>query len=126
MHTSTVTVTSNTLSVSLPALSTTAIIFKGTANTTNISEYTESNMNALIYPNPIADQNLFINLAAENISDVKVEMVNMLGEVIYTKTYSGKSEAIIEVPGGEIAKGVYIIRLSSAEGKKWSSKIVKL
>ena len=126
LHTSTVTVTSNTLSVSLPALSTTAIIFKGTANTTNISEYTESNMNALIYPNPIADQNLFINLAAENISDVKVEMVNMLGEVIYTKTYSGKSEAIIEVPGGEIAKGVYIIRLSSAEGKKWSSKIVKL
>jgi hypothetical protein len=126
LHTSTVTVTSNSLSISLPALSTTAIILKGTANTTGINESQATQMNAVVYPNPLADQNLFINLSAENISDVKVELFNMLGEVVYTKTYIGKAEPIIEIPGGEIAKGVYMIRLSSAEGKKWSSKVVKM
>ena len=126
LHTSTVTVNSNSLSISLPALSTTAIILKGTANTTGIEETSASKLNAVVYPNPFADQNLFVNLSAENISDVTIELFNMLGEVVYTKTYPGKAEAIIEIPGEEIAKGVYLIRLSSAEGKKWSSKVVKM
>jgi hypothetical protein len=121
----TVTVSGNSLNISLPPLSTTAIILKGTT-VTSISESTENRLTAILYPNPVSGQNAFIDLSAEKITDLKVEFFNMLGEVIYSRTYTGASPSLIEIPCANIPQGVYMISLSSAGGKNWTSRLVKM
>ncbi len=125
LQTGSATVASNAFTVSLPALSTTAILLKGTA-ITGIAETDDNKLTALLYPNPAgAGQDIYVNIPAQNISDVKVELISMLGNVIYTRSYSGK-ETLLEIPSGAISKGVYLVKLSTQSGKTWSSRFVKL
>ena len=121
----TVTAAANSFTVSLPALSTTAIILKGTS-VTSVTEVSDNKLEAVLYPNPVvAGQNVFVNISSSNISDLKVELFNVLGEVIYSKSYSGKTESLLEIPCGDISQGIYLIKLSTSEGKMWSGRVMK-
>jgi len=125
LHSGTVTAAANTFTISLPALSTTAVILKGTA-ATNVAEISDNKLSAILYPNPIGSgQNVFVNISSQNISDCEVEVFNVLGKVVYSKTYSGK-ESLIEIPCGNISQGIYLIKLSTSSGKTWSSRFVKM
>lgn len=83
-------------------------------------------MTAFLYPNPVSGQNAFVEVSGQKIIDLKVECINMLGQVIYSKTYKGISPSIIEIPSANIEQGVYVVNLSSADGKKWTSRLIKL
>ncbi len=125
LHSGTATVLTNAFTISLPALSTTAIILKGTA-ATSVNEIADNKLSAILYPNPIgAGQNIFVTISSQNIFDYQVEVLNVLGKVVYSKMYSGK-ESTIEIPCGNISHGIYLIKLSTASGKTWSSRFVKM
>ena len=125
LHSGTVTATVNTFSVSLPALSTTAIILKGTTFV-GVSEIAANKLDAILYPNPIGSgQNVFVDISTQNISDCEVEVLNVLGKVVFAKVYSGK-EPILEIPCGNISQGVYLVKLSTSSGNTWSSRFVKM
>jgi hypothetical protein len=126
LQSGTVAVASNALSLSLPALSVTAILLKSNA-VTGIQELPATNWTAFLFPNPVSSQSVFVSLqGAENTLEFKVEMLNMLGETVYVKSYPGKPEAQLEIPCGQVSKGVYLLRLSSGDGKSWTSRLVKL
>jgi hypothetical protein len=121
----TATVSSNSFTLSLPAMSTTAVILKGTS-VTGINEAPTNIMNATLYPNPVSGQNAFVDLNGEKITDLKVELFNMLGALVYSTSYAGTSPSRIEIPCGNNPQGIYIISLSSANGTKWTSRMVKM
>jgi hypothetical protein len=121
----TVTLASNTFTISLPALSTTAFILKGTGVTTNISEKVE-NLNVTLYPNPVSGENAFIDLSGEKVLDLKLEIYNAIGQTVFTKHYVGQNPSVIEIPCSNFEQGVYFINLSSPNGKKWTNRLVKM
>ena len=121
----TVTVSANSMSLTLPALSTTAVVLKGTA-LLGIEQEKDNILNAVLYPNPVSDQTIFVNLSEENNTGLKIELFNTIGELVYSKLDPGKAASRIEIPCGDLHSGVYFIRLSSVEGKTWSSRFVKM
>ncbi|MGZ4118546.1 MAG: glycoside hydrolase family 44 protein [Bacteroidia bacterium] len=125
LSTGTATVASNSLTITLPSLSTTAVILKG-VGALGINDVTEQILHAKLYPNPAGSQNVYIDLSAEKINDVKVQVYSTLGQLIYSKQYDGQNPSVIEIPSNMMTQGVYIVNLSSSNGKKWSSRLVKM
>ena len=126
LQTGTVTVNNNSFNVSLPALSTTAVILKATGVSTSVTEVIDDNLNAKLYPNPVSGQNTFINLSGEKIQDLKIEIYSTLGQLVYSKVYNGISASTIEIPIGNFLPGVYTLNLSSSNKKRWTSRLVKM
>lgn len=122
----TVALASNVYTISLPALSTTAIILKGTGVATEVSEKTDVALNVKLYPNPVSGENAFIDLSGEKVLDLKLEIYNAMGQIVFTKQYSGQNPSTIEVPCSNLGQGVYFINLSSPKGKKWTTRLVKI
>lgn len=120
----TVNVSSNTFTVDLPALSTTAVILKKEVITSNISE-TAGDMQINMYPNPVKDGNIFIDVSQEKLDDLTVEIFNTLGQVIYSKKYNGKNLFSIEIPSNQFSAGTYAVSLKS-DGRVWKSWLVKM
>ncbi len=117
LQTSTVTVTSNSLSISLPALSTTAIILKGTTAMTGISEITANNNNQVtVYPNP-TNGNITIY---SNKEIGAVVICNALGEIVFEQTMPKTNMDI-----SSLANGVYFIHIKDKQQQTLSvQKIV--
>jgi hypothetical protein len=75
-----------------------------------------------IFPNPAKD---FLNIRFnENANNVKIELINALGQTVYTEvidnTYSGESA---ELNTSSLKQGIYIVKIAS-EGKLTSKKLV--
>lgn len=75
-----------------------------------------------IFPNPAKD---FLNIRFnENANNVKIELINALGQTVYTEvidnTYSGESA---ELNTSGLKQGIYIVKIAS-EGKLTSKKLV--
>ncbi len=123
---STVTVNSNSFTISLPPLSITAVILKG-QTAIGIKETADNNFNSILYPNPVlSGQNVFINLSEEKVTDLKVELFNTLGELVYSTIYAGTSTGKVEIPCGNIPQGIYFVKLSSSNKKQWTSRLIKI
>jgi hypothetical protein len=121
-----VTVASNSFTVDLPALSTTAVLLKGKGSSTSIQTLVSNGIPVIIYPNPVRDQeHAFIRLTSQHPGDMKVEVYNAIGQVVYTKVYEGNVQ-VIDVPCGDLPKGVYMINAVSAAKETWVARLVKL
>jgi hypothetical protein len=120
----TVQVTANTFTINLPALSTTAVILSGAGYVTALSEQLQS-LSIKLFPNP-STGNSFLDLSAANLIDAKLEVYNIHGQLIYTKQYSGQNLPTLEIPSNEFDQGLYFVNLSSAKGKIWTGKLVKI
>lgn len=57
---------------------------------------------------------------------LKVALCNILGEVVYSGSYSDKSSSRIEISINDLPNGVYIVKISSANKKNFTSRIVKM
>jgi hypothetical protein len=106
LHTSTVTVTSNSLSISLPALSTTAIVLKGTSTTTGINQLSNNINQVTVYPNP-SNGNITIQTDKEIGA---VIMYNTLGEMVYHQT---SNKTIVDA--NNLENGVYFITVKDKQ-----------
>ncbi|HEX7413481.1 MAG TPA: T9SS type A sorting domain-containing protein, partial [Bacteroidia bacterium] len=112
LHTGTTTVTSNTLSISLPALSTTAIILKGAA-TTGISQVSAINNQVNIYPNP-TNGSISIQSTKELAAIV---IYNSLGEIMLEQTML---KTTIDI--SSLQNGVYFITLKDKQQQTISTQ----
>ncbi len=121
----TVSLISNTFTINLPALSTTAIILKGTGSVTGIAE-TKPGLNVKLYPNPAYNQNAFIDLSGETVNDLNLNVFNSLGQIVFTKHYAGQNPELLEIPSANFNQGVYAVSLTTANGKTWNSWLVKM
>ena len=122
----TVQVTANTFTVNLPALSTTAIILKGVGVVTNIDKQITHSMQVKLFPNPSSTENALIDLSGEKINDLNLKVYDIRGELMYSNYYFGQSPNVIEIPSIHFSQGLYMVNLSSAKGKNWTGKLVKL
>lgn len=121
----TLNLSSNTFTVSLPALSTTAVILKGTGISTFVSENTKS-LKIKLFPNPSSSENTFIDLSDEKINNLNVEVYNTLGQIVYHKKYSGQNPSVLEIPSTLFEKGAYAVTLSSDNTIIWNNWLIKM
>ncbi|MCW3102148.1 MAG: hypothetical protein JWO09_588 [Bacteroidetes bacterium] len=83
------------------------------------------NFDINVYPNPTAGKlTVAMNSANEDQKSVEVEIVNLVGQLVYHKTLEFKDgKEMIDMQEG-IANGVYIVRVKSADDKVVIKKIV--
>jgi len=115
LQSATVTSNANSFTVSLPPLSTTAVILKGT-NITGIDEISLNNLIVTLYPNPATD-----NVTIEALQKSTIDILNIQGQsILRRQILQGKTDIDIRA----LAKGVYILRLCSND-KIAVTKIIK-
>jgi hypothetical protein len=120
----TIQVTANTFIINIPSLSTTALILKGTGIVTSLTE-TQRLTHVKLFPNPGYGDS-FIDLSGEKINELKLEVYNLHGQLVYTKHYAGQNPSVLHVPSSDFSQGLYIINLGTAKGNIWTGKLVKM
>jgi hypothetical protein len=78
-----------------------------------------------VYPNPTAGKlNIALSTANEEQRSVEVEMVNLVGQLVYHKDLEFKDgKEMIDLQEG-VANGVYIVKVKNAANKVITKKIV--
>jgi hypothetical protein len=64
----------------------------------------------LIYPNPVNSGNLTVQSAS---GDKSIEVIDITGKVVMSVN---SNEAVTLIPASTLAKGTYVVRITSAEG----------
>jgi hypothetical protein len=77
-------------------------------------EFTEFSETPQLYPNPAREK-----VTIEGIETAKAQVYNALGQLV--KTVRGTNEIDI----ADLAKGVYLLRITDADGKVYTNKITK-
>src|SRR6185436_2119053 len=77
--------------------------------------YPEAGLNASIFPNP-ANNELNIYLSRDKKTDIRVTLLNPLGEEIYSREISNSSEIKLAVDVSKYANGAYLLTLKTTEG----------
>ncbi len=91
----------------------------GVSSIKSIAEHKEFN----IYPNPFRN-NMSIDWKGKAQSDVSIRLVNILGQEVYsTSLQLNTGSNTLQLPA--LNSGNYILVIRDAEGKSWSSKVVK-
>jgi len=85
--------------------------------TTGIDQI-DNSLKVSVYPNPFSEQ---INLQFNKTVNAKLELVDVLGKVVYTSAIKGKKEVVLM--NYNLADGVYYIRLTGDINKQ--IKVVK-
>jgi len=89
------------------------------------TEESEAVENLYVYPNP-ATNFLNVKFEATGIQQVKMELISLTGRTIYSEaigTFGSKIEKQLDLSG--LAKGVYILRLTSEKGVSNTKVIVQ-
>jgi hypothetical protein len=74
-----------------------------------------------VYPNPVNNGNLNVELLADE--DIQLEVINVLGEtLVQTKLNVGKN--LINI--GQLSKGIYVLNFKKTNGVSFQQKISKL
>ncbi|MCQ2191240.1 MAG: T9SS type A sorting domain-containing protein [Paludibacteraceae bacterium] len=110
-----VNVSSNALTLSVPALSMTAVVVPGVG--LGVDQFTAQPV--AVYPNPTTDV-----LYVSNDGNVnKVEIVDVKGVTV--KTVSATTSADVVVPVADLAKALYVVKIFKNNGVKTSTVVVK-
>ena len=68
-----------------------------------------------VYPNP-ANHTAVLALATAQMVDLRIELVNVMGQVIYSQEIAQNGEMIHNLPVADFTAGVYFVKVSSKEG----------
>jgi len=79
---------------------------------------------ANVYPNPMQDNKLFVALEQQCASIVYYSLTDVTGKMLISKTPIAYGETIEILDGTKLAKGVYIVEVSSETGSQ-QYKVVK-
>ena len=77
----------------------------------------------IVYPNPVQNNTLFINIDLIETSAVPVEIFDVTGKLIASKIYYPTSNTL-EVDVSSIANGFFVLKITTAE-KTYNYKIIK-
>jgi len=76
-----------------------------------------------VYPNPSEGQ-LFLEVSLPSTLDLNVEIVNTLGQLVFTKKESGIRTALLSYDLSALSQGVYFIRVTGNGDNRMVKKIV--
>ncbi|MDA9335620.1 carbohydrate-binding protein [Flavobacteriaceae bacterium] len=76
----------------------------------------------ILYPNPVQDM-LFINIGLTNLTRIPVEIYDLTGKLIVSKTYSPTSNTL-SIDVSNIESGFFILKITTSE-KTHNYKIIK-
>ncbi|MFZ1798883.1 MAG: T9SS type A sorting domain-containing protein, partial [Chitinophagaceae bacterium] len=77
-----------------------------------------------IRPNPAVDKATLV--AGTRLNNVRISMVSTTGKIVYTITQSLINAGdVLSIPVNNLAKGVYIINITSDEGNKTQKLVVQ-
>ncbi len=77
-----------------------------------------------IYPNP-ATNKLFIELPAQKMDNIDIELLDVLGKTIINKTNVDTDSNIIELDIQNLVQGMYYIRINASSNASRTSRILK-
>ena len=77
-----------------------------------------------VFPNPVQEQ-LFVYLKNYSPPFANIYLYNNIGQVLYKKLLSVNGSEFIEIPFGNIAKGIYFIKVGSGKDIMFVKKILK-
>lgn len=83
----------------------------GHATPVSVNEVSKNTLGLKVYPNP-ASTELYVELS--NNSATQIELVDALGQVVYTNRVAGNTRKAINVEN--LSKGMYLLRTYSAQG----------
>ncbi|HLN74366.1 MAG TPA: glycoside hydrolase family 44 protein, partial [Prolixibacteraceae bacterium] len=106
----TVAVSSNSFSITVPKLSTTAVLLKTTV--TGISNYKNQLPELKIYPNPAIDM-LTISLNADIAEQTEIAVYDMLGKEIKKTTMNFNGYSPLSLDISSLTQGVYILSVKN-------------
>ena len=76
-----------------------------------------------IYPNPVSNQSfLSIDFSENNQKNTHIAIFESNGRLIYQNTIG---QSVVKIPVTDWLNGLYLIRLTSEDGKTTVSKLVK-
>ena len=92
---------------------------------TDLLSVTEVKINSEIkvYPNP-SNGNFYIRLSA-GASKVNVNILNIIGQSVYSKDYTTNFSNEIKVEVGHLPKGVYIVKTDDGKQQQTNKIIIK-
>lgn len=116
----TVAVSGNSFNITLPALSTTAVILTGTGTGIEDPQQNSSGLNTLnIFPNPAAEK-FKIHIADQVSGSITVKLTDLEGNTVLVREAENNSEINLSETG--IAPGVYVIT-AEYQGHSRSTKL---
>ncbi len=98
------------------ALTDTIVYWLRTAsNTFSVGELQMTNA-PLVYPNPFTD-GIFLNFESKINYNIALTLLDQMGQVIWKSTFSPEdNETPLVLPYSKLAKGIYVLKGTSAEG----------
>jgi hypothetical protein len=87
----------------------------------NVSAIDEIDNNFSIFPNP--NNGKFVISFEREVYNAKISIINLQGQMLYEKEMH--NEAKVEIDLGDLAKGVYFVRLSNNEGTLLRKMIIE-
>jgi hypothetical protein len=88
--------------------------------TTDVPEITSLN-NVKVFPNPVSSD-VNIQIDESKISNYQVNIVNLTGQTIFSKTYSNPS---ISINTDGFTSGIYLLNVKTDDGSLYSQKLLK-
>lgn len=78
-----------------------------------------------VYPNPVTQNQFFIQLPTQQGESLSVKLVNLLGQEVYSKSLD-VSEGIVKIqPETQLQSGVYLVNISNGTSTATKKLIVK-
>lgn len=111
----TVTVNSNSFTISVPKLSTTAVILKSSPMGTE--EYKKKTDEFRIFPNPVAEE-LNVSIQSDNAESTQIIVLDQGGRQIMNKMVSYNGNSPIRINLSSLSEGIYLL---SVKNKNCSS-----
>ncbi|MGE5395416.1 MAG: T9SS type A sorting domain-containing protein, partial [Candidatus Saccharibacteria bacterium] len=101
---------SNSFSLTVPKLSTTAVLLK--TNITGTSIYKNQSPDLKIYPNPAKDL-LMISLNSHNSEPTEIAVYDMMGRTIQSKIMNLDGNLPLSIDVSSYTQGVYILSVKN-------------
>ena len=114
LKTNSVLVKSNSFTISVPKLSTTAVILKSTP--VGIEKNKDLSDEIKIYPNPATD-NLLINIASNVPESMQITIFDQLGRIIRTSNLNYDGNSTINLDVSALQNGVYMVSVQNINSR---------
>ncbi|NNL16625.1 MAG: T9SS type A sorting domain-containing protein [Flavobacteriaceae bacterium] len=77
----------------------------------------------VVYPNPIINEVLYVNLVQKTENTTPVEIYDLAGKLIYSKSYPADTNRL-EIDMSDISNGFFVLKVSTSE-KIYNYKLIK-
>ena len=75
----------------------------------------DDNVSINIFPNPVSS-NLNIIYSSNNVSDIKIKLMNSLGQIVFNENYLSNSKIELQIDLRNYSSGLYQVQFSNEKG----------